>query len=163
MGLAGWAEGGDALYGLVSAHPLLPAADLPADLPTVGVLMEASVPLFPMHRPNYHLIRSIPSSQLSWSLFCANTMTQNETIDYSPTAGEGASTLAVKADSPAEWTNTLKWVPLIGNYLNLMVQAGGYSATVEACVDFMAQDLERGMGSQFVGRRVGVKVKAKSS
>lgn len=54
-------------------------------------------------------------------------------------------------------------MPLIGNYLNVMAQAQGYVAVLENCVDFIARDLEEGLASELVGKRVGVKEKGKAS
>jgi len=52
-------------------------------------------------------------------------------------------------------------VPLIGNYLNIMAQAQSYFSALENCVDFMAADLEKGLQSEWVGKRVGAKEKSK--
>ena len=37
-----------------------------------------------------------------------------------------------------------------------------YATPLEECVDFMAADLEKGLESEFMGKRVSVKVKAKA-
>lgn len=88
---------------------------------------------------------------------------RSETINYSPTAGADADHLISKADSPPAWTKTMLWIPVLGNYLNVMAQAQGYFASLEYCTDFIARDLNAGLQSEFVGHRVGVKVKAESS
>ena len=83
-------------------------------------------------------------------------------IDYSPAvAGSGADNLIAGVDSPPAFSAKLRWVPFIGVYLNIMAQAQDYFAPLEDCVDFMARDLERGLESEFVGKRVGVKVRGK--
>jgi hypothetical protein len=117
------------------------------------------IPLYPMHRPNHELIKSIPADSMAWSLFCASNMTMQDTVDYAPTPGHN---LVAAADKPPAFSKTLQWVPLIGNYLTLMAQASSYYAPLEDCVDFIAEDLSKGLESQFVGKRVGVKVKAKA-
>lgn len=66
-----------------------------------------------------------------------------------------------KADSPPAWVEKYRRVPLIGNYLNIMAQAQSYYAVQENCVDFMAADLEKGLESEWIGKRVGVKEKSK--
>jgi hypothetical protein len=67
-----------------------------------------------------------------------------------------------KADSPPEWNNTLKWVPLIGTFLNILCQASGYSTSVEDPAHFIAADFEKGLKSEFVGKRVAFKAKKKA-
>ena len=117
-----------------------------------------------MHKPNYDLIRPIPADQLAWSLFCASNMPpRTETISYQPEAGAGAANLVAKADSPPAWSNSLLWLPLLGTHLNIMAQAYGYYAPLEDCVDFIAKDLTAGLDSEFVGKRVGVKVNSKKT
>lgn len=66
-----------------------------------------------------------------------------------------------KADAPPAWVETYRSVPLIGNYLNIMAQAQSYYAVLENCVDFIAADLEKGLESEWIGKRVGVKEKSK--
>lgn len=56
----------------------------------------------------------------------------------------------------------LRWIPLLGTYLNIMAQAQSYFAPLEDCVDFIAADIGNGLQSQYVGHRVGVKVKPKA-
>ncbi len=69
--------------------------------------------------------------------------------------------MIAQADSPPEWRATLKWVPLIGNHLNIMAQAGGYATSIEDPLDFIASDFEKGLKSEFVNKRVGFKQKKK--
>lgn len=88
---------------------------------------------------------------------------RSEAIDYSPTAGADADNLVSGVDTPPAWSNKLLWIPVFGNYLNVMLQAQDYFATLEYCTDFIARDLNAGLQSGLVGHRVGVKVKAKNS
>lgn len=67
------------------------------------------------------------------------------------------------ADAPPAWKNTLKGVPVLGTYLNIFANAAKYGTPLEDCVDFMAADLEKGLDSEFIGKRVGVKVKPKAA
>jgi hypothetical protein len=67
--------------------------------------------------------------------------------------------VVASADSPPEWRSTLKWVPLVGPYLNIVGLAGGYAMSLEDPMDFIAADLEKGLQSEFVGKRVGLKMK----
>ena len=122
-----------------------------------------SISIYPTHRKNYAHIQQIPSSQLSWSLFCASNMPpQSAEIDYSTSSpGAGADNLIAAVDSPPDWSTTLEWVPLLGTYLSIVAQVQPYFAPLEDCVDFIARDLTRGLASEFVGKRVGVKMKSK--
>jgi hypothetical protein len=80
---------------------------------------------------------------------------------FPPAADTSAINLVAKADAPPAWTDKYLWVPLVGNYLNAMAQAQGYAAVLENCVDFIAADLEKGLESEWIGKRVSVKEKSK--
>lgn len=73
-----------------------------------------------------------------------------------------AGNVIAKADSPPEWRPTLKWVPLIGNYLNILAQAGGYTTSIQGPMSFIAADFEKGLNSEFVNKRVAFKMKKKA-
>lgn len=122
----------------------------------------SSIPLFPSHKRNYLLIKKHPTDILAWSLFCANDMSPKyKTPQFPPPADVSASNLVAKADAPPAWSEKFRSVPLIGNYLNVMVQAQSYFAVLENCVDFIAADLEKGLESEWIGKRVAVKEKSK--
>lgn len=122
----------------------------------------SSIPLFPSHKRNYLLIKSHSADILAWSLFCANNIPPKyDTPRFPPPAEASASNLVVKADAPPAWVEKYRSVPLIGNYLNIMAQAQSYSAVLENCVDLIAADLEKGLESDLIGKRVGVKEKNK--
>ena len=124
--------------------------------------LSRSVPLFPSHKQNYLLIKSHPADTLAWSLFCASMISpQYDTPQFPPPADVSASNLVAKADAPPAWVDKYRSVPLVGNYLNIMAQAQSYSAVLENCVDFIAADLEKGLESEWIGKRVGVKEKSK--
>jgi hypothetical protein len=121
-----------------------------------------SIPLFPSHKKNYALIKSLPTSTLAWSLFCAMEMPpKHPTPQFPPSPDTSADNLLAKADAPPAWSEKWKKVPLIGNYLNIMTQMQGYVAGLECCTDFIAGDLEAGKGSKWIGRRVGVVERSK--
>ncbi|KAK5163164.1 uncharacterized protein LTR77_010948 [Saxophila tyrrhenica] len=129
-----------------------------------GRMMIDYIPVYTIHRHNFARIRDVPKQKLAWSLFCASTMTpRSEAVDYTPKPGAGAEQLVAKVESPPAWSRTLLWIPLLGKYFNVMAQAAGYAAPLEDCVDFIAGDLQAGLESQYVGHRVAVKVKSKSS
>jgi hypothetical protein len=52
---------------------------------------------------------------------------------------------------------------LMGNYLNILAQAGGYGTSIEDPVDFVAVDFEKGLRSEFVNKRVGYKQKKRNN
>lgn len=122
----------------------------------------SSIPIFPSHKQNYLLIKPHPADKLAWSLFCASDMShKHDTPQFPPSADTSAANLVAKTDAPPAWTEKFRSVPLIGNYLNVMVQAQSYFAVVENCVDFIAADLEKGLESELIGKRVAVKEKSK--
>jgi hypothetical protein len=43
-----------------------------------------------------------------------------------------------------------------------MAQAQAYYTPMEDCLDFISADLEKGLKSEYVGKRVGLKVKEKA-
>jgi hypothetical protein len=86
-----------------------------------------------------------------------------KTPQYPPPTDVSANNLVVKGDAPPNWKDTFRGLPLIGTYLNILAQAQSYYARLEDCVDFMSADLEKGLKSEWAGKRVGVKEKAKAS
>lgn len=85
---------------------------------------------------------------------------RHETPQF-PVSVDAASNLVAKADVPPAWNEKFRGVPLIGNYLNVMAQSQTYFSVLENFVDFMAADLEKGLDSEWVGKRVSVKEKSK--
>jgi len=80
---------------------------------------------------------------------------------FPPSVDTLASNLVAKADVPPAWAEKYRKVPLIGNYLNVMAQAQSYFSVLENCVDFMAADLDKGLESEWIGKRVAIKEKSK--
>ena len=120
-----------------------------------------SIPLFPSHERNYELIKQQPADTLTWSLFCANNITHKyEATQFPPPSDVSAGNLLAKADAPPAWDPKYQSVPLIGNVCNVMAQAQNYFLVSEDCSDFIAADLETGLKSQWIGKRVGVKQKS---
>ncbi|TVY39954.1 hypothetical protein LOCC1_G004435 [Lachnellula occidentalis] len=132
------------------------------DSPKKPYLLIDYLPLFPIHKQNYQLIKNQPADTLAWSLFCANAMSpKHDKPRFPPSADTSASNLVAKADSPPAWVGKYRTVPLIGNYLNVLAQAQSYAAVLDNCTDFMAADLEKGLESEWIGKRVAVKEKSK--
>ena len=142
---------------LMSGFPMLDSA-VPTHL--IGDYM----PMFPEHRENLTLIQKQEEENIAWSLFCANQMSpkHNEVRIPAPDNCSAANVIA-RADSPPEWRDTLKWVPLIGPYLNVFALAGGYATTLEDPLDFIAADFKKGLQSEFIGKRVGFKMQKAAS
>ncbi|EHK99780.1 hypothetical protein M7I_4275 [Glarea lozoyensis 74030] len=78
------------------------------DGPKKGCLLSDFIPLFPSHKRNYALIKSIPPSTLAWSLFCAMEMPpKHPSPQFPPSPDSPADNLIAKADSPPNWNE--KW------------------------------------------------------
>lgn len=138
---------------LMSGFPMLDSA-IPEHL--IGDYM----PMFPEHRENLALIQKQDEKNIAWSLFCANQMkAKHFEIRFPPPSDCSAANVIASVDSPPEWRSTLKWVPLVGPYLNVFSLAGGYATSLEDPLDFIAADLEKGLQSELVGKRVGIKMK----
>jgi hypothetical protein len=122
------------------------------------------LPLYPEHRKNYTFIQQYsPKTDIAWSLFCANLLTPRYTPPAYPHPSEAtADNLIVGVESPPAWGNSLKGIPIVGTFLNILTNVPNYATPLEECVDFMAADLEKGLESEFMGKRVSVKVKAKA-
>jgi hypothetical protein len=121
------------------------------------------LPIFPEHHKNLAVIRKTAEEDIAWSLFCASDLKPKHAEIVFPVPDDcSSSNVVAKADSPPEWRNTLNWLPLIGPYLNIMVQAAGYNNTLEDPLDFIASDLEKALQSEFVGKRVAFKMKQKA-
>ncbi|CAG8957217.1 hypothetical protein HYFRA_00009419 [Hymenoscyphus fraxineus] len=131
------------------------------DSPKKPYTMADYIPMFPAHKPNYMLIKSQPVEELAWSLFCATQMFPKYDTPRYPADTDAASNLVAKADAPPAWTEKFRGVPLIGDYLNVMAQSQSYFSVLENCVDFVAADLEMGLRSEWIGKRVGVREKSK--
>jgi hypothetical protein len=109
------------------------------------------------------LIQQYSKTDIAWSLFCAGLLTPRHTPPAYPHPEEAtANNLVAGADSPPAWASPLKGIPIVGTFLNIFANMLGYATPLEDCVDFMAADLEKGLESEWIGKRVSVKVKAKA-
>ncbi|KUL84802.1 hypothetical protein ZTR_07281 [Talaromyces verruculosus] len=132
------------------------------EAPKKPYLFADYLPLFPAHKPNYQLIKSHKADELAWSLYCANQLVPKyDKPQYPAPADCSVHDLVVQADSPPLWSKKFLKIPLIGGYLNVMSQAQDYFATLENIVDVIASDLEKGLDSEYVGKRVSVKEKSR--
>jgi putative NADH-flavin reductase len=140
---------------MMSGFPMLDSIQPP-------YLIGDYLPLFPEHRQNLALVQTQKEADIAWSLFCSGQMTpRHKTVLISAPDDCSADNVVVKADSPPEWRDTHKWVPLIGNLLNTLLQAGGYNTSMEDPLDFIAADLAKGLQSEFINKRISFKMKMK--
>ncbi|KAF7563276.1 hypothetical protein G7046_g855 [Stylonectria norvegica] len=122
------------------------------------------MPLYPEHRNNLALIRAQDEKDIVWTLFCASAMTPRHKVARIPAPDDcSAENVVASADSPPGWQSTLGWVPLLGPYLNILLQASGYSISMEDGLDFVATDFSKGLQSEFGGRRVAFKLKVRAA
>lgn len=69
--------------------------------------------------------------------------------------------LILKANEPPRWVDSwIKNIPLVGDYLNLLLVIPQYTTELEDIADFLAEDLESG-STEWAGRKVGVKQREK--
>lgn len=128
----------------------------------MNLTISNSIPLFPTHKKNYQVIKQYTADELAWSLYCASELIPKyDKPQYPAPADCTVDNLVIQADSPPLWSKKFVKIPLIGGYLNLMSQAQDYFATLENIVDVIASDLEKGLESEYVGKRVGVKEKSR--
>lgn len=85
---------------------------------------------------------------------------RSEHINYSSQSDNDTRSLLIGVDSPPDWGKGFLWLPLLGPYLNVLTQASRYMAPLEDCVEVLAKDLNTGLDSNLLGKRVSVKVKS---
>ena len=117
------------------------------------------------HRGTEEVMKSIDVTDLEWSLLCVGWMQpRSKTIDL--LAAPQHHQLAVAIGDPPEWQDSwVRYVPLVGVYLNLVAAMFSYTTKLEDVADLLAEDFEKGSKSEYVGQLVGMKDvgKAKSS
>lgn len=123
-----------------------------------GVMLASYLPFFPDHYENYALLQSMSENEVAWSMLCASAMSPSKEADPTAEAKANSRKIVATADVPPEWTDTLSWVPLFGRYLNVFANAGRYMTTLEQAVEVVVRDLDSGLESDFVNRRVGFRV-----
>ena len=106
------------------------------------------------------VLDATPLSDLRWSLLCVAIMKPvYPTIE--PLAQPRTHGLLVKAGSPPGWEDHwVRDIPLVGPYLNLIVEISNYTTKLEDVADLVAEDLESD-GPEWVGKRVGMKERRK--
>lgn len=77
--------------------------------------------------------------------------------------------LLIGANSPPGWTDTwVRSIPVIGLYINQVLQIPNHTTELEDVADFLADDLQvnpfgEGEGQHWSGKRVGIKARAKAT
>jgi nucleoside-diphosphate-sugar epimerase len=132
--------------------------------PNPKKLISDVFPLFPEHRGNFELIKKVDPDDVQWSLLCATQMMAKHEPALATAPDDYRGNMVAGPDTLVAFQNSwLSNIPLIGGFLNVAAQAGDYMAPLEYCVDFVAEDLEKGLESEYVGRRVCLKLKSKAS
>lgn len=114
------------------------------------------------HNGTEEVLRAIPRSDLEWSLLCVAFMTPvSESIDLMQEPKH--HDLAVAAGKPPEWQDSwVRYIPLIGLFLNVVMNIKPYTTKLEDVADLLAEDFEKGGESPYVGELVGMKEKNKA-
>ena len=109
------------------------------------------------HQGTEKVLASVETGQLEWSLLCVALMKPRfETAEL--LAEPRRHGLAVGVGKPPEWRDSwVRWVPLVGVYLNLVPVVLSYNTMLEDVADLLAEDFEKCERSEFVGQLVGFK------
>lgn len=109
------------------------------------------------HHQTEMVLKAISITDLEWTLLCVAWMRPEcETIDVLDGArGHG---LSVSAKAPPEWEDSwLRWIPMIGVYLNLVVVIPSYTTKLEDVAELIAEKLPSRGPDGYVGELVGMK------
>lgn len=122
------------------------------------------LPVYPEHRGNWELIKKVDPDDMKWSLLCATEMPPKHEPAMTSAPDDCRGNMVAGSDTLVAFRKTwVSEVPLIGGFLSVVVQASDYMASVEDCVDWVAEDLEKGLESEYVGKRVCLKLKSKAT
>ena len=109
------------------------------------------------HRGTERVLAKVETGRLEWSLLCVALMKpRSQTVDL--LVGPQRHGLVVGVGKPPEWRDSwVRWVPVVGVYLNLLPVILSYGTMLEDVADLLAEDFDRGEESEFVGQLVGFK------
>ena len=102
------------------------------------------------------MIQTISENDLAWSILCANMMTPDKEADATARTKAASDKIIATADVPPNWNERFIWVPLFGSLLNFFANAMGYATTLEQAAESIVRDLDKGMESEFINKRVGI-------
>lgn len=131
--------------------------------PGTGYQIQSFMPtsLMAHHHGTEKVMKATPVDELRWSLLCVAWMYPlSERIEtlHQPTSHN----LVVGINTPPDWQDHwIRWVPIIGPYLNLVPTIKSYSAHLEHVAELIAADLDK-ENSGYIGQLVGYKDRARS-
>lgn len=107
------------------------------------------------------VMSGLSTNDIEWSLLCVAMMVPaSEKIEL--LEGPRGNNLAVGTKAPPEWQDHwVRWIPLIGPYLNLVPAIMSLQTVLEDVADMIAEDFEKGSDSKFIGALVGMKDRSK--
>lgn len=115
------------------------------------------MPVYLTHRQNLALLKSLPSGSVDWSLLCPTDLVPESTDLSVPTKASERQKLVANRTTPPMWKSSwLSYIPIIGKSLVIAMNFSRYETTLEQNAEFIANDLEDGHQSQFIGSTVGV-------
>ncbi len=117
---------------------------------------------YEQHKASWAVLSPIPTSELQWTMLCPAFM-----VPVLPSiellSEPRKHSLVIAADKLPEWRDSwVKSIPIIGNFLNVVMDVTGRTTHLEDVADMIAEDLDKGDNSDLVGMRVGMKQHEKS-
>lgn len=101
-----------------------------------------------------------PSPPVSSNSTSANTTTATSGFDrfaVPTTRPPWSDLLAASTGGAPDWKpSSLHRIPFLGGYFDIFANVLRYDTVLEDVTDFMAADLEKGVASEFVGKKVGL-------
>lgn len=105
---------------------------------------------------------SLDRSEIEWSLLCVAFMKpKSDTIDLLPGPQHHGLAVGVR-ELPAYRDSWLRWIPVVGVYLNTVPVILSYTTVLDDVADLLAEDFEKGSKSAYIGQLVGMKDVGKS-
>jgi hypothetical protein len=92
------------------------------------------------------MLMEVSTGSVAWSLMCPSEM--------NPAKPGVEEKVVFGGPKLPHWSSTLLWFPMLGRYLNALINALAVRTTYRAVADFMADDLEFGLDSQLIGMKV---------
>ena len=114
------------------------------------------------HQSTVRILEAVPVSDLRWSCLCV-AMMKPALSEVEPLAAPRRDNLVLMADEPPGWVDSwIRNVPVVGDYLNLLLMIPQYTTELEDIADVLAADLES-RSEEWVGRKVGMKQRKKGA
>ncbi|KAK9320212.1 hypothetical protein V1517DRAFT_375825 [Lipomyces orientalis] len=124
------------------------------DLPGTKSLLMDYLPVYREHRPNFALLKAIPTDVIRWSILCPSVMNPRSSEFVVPV--KGTKKLIMSATIPPHWKDSwMRRIPLVGPFLVLGKNVSQYTTDLEDNAEVIANDLENG-DDEWVGKKVGV-------